>query len=186
MLYGDRFFYMLYFQQLGPPEAELDPDPRRTMAHMLYNASGAGVANRIRTGEQPPMEGTGFLTQMIGPPPTPYLGPEGPWFSAADLNVYDNEFKHSGFFGPVSWYRNLDHNFVHMKEFAPDRVTMPCYFIWDEHDVVKLMDPTGPERMKAQLSNFRGTTEVAGAGHWVQQESPQAFNDALLGYLATV
>ena len=186
MVYGDRFFYMLYFQQVGPPETELDADPRRTMAHMLYNASGTGMTTRTRTSEQPPMEGTGFLTLMVEPPPAPYVGPEGPWLSSADLDVYANEFQHSGFFGPVSWYRNLDDNFVHMQGFPPDRVTMPCYFIWGEHDVVKLMDPTGPDRMKTQLSDFRGTTEVAGAGHWVQQEAPKAFNDALLGYLATV
>ena len=186
LVYSDRFFYMLYFQQVGPPEAELDADPLRTMAHMLYNASGTGMSSRVRTSEQPPMEGTGLLTQMVEPPPAPYLGPEGPWLSPADLDVYASEFKHSGFFGPVSWYRNLDDNFVHMQAFPPDRVTMPCFFIWGEHDVVRLMDPIGPERMKTQLPDFRGTTEVAGAGHWVQQESPQAFNDAVLSYLATI
>ena len=186
MVYTDRFFYMLYFQQVGPPEAELDADARRTMAHMMYNASGSGMINRVRTAEQPPMEGTGFLTQMAEPPSTPYDGPEGPWFSAADLDVYATEFKHSGFLGPVSWYRNLDANFEYMKAFAPERVTMPCYFITGEHDVVKLMDPTGPERMKTQLSDFRGTTEIAGAGHWVQQETPKAFNAAVLGFLATL
>jgi pimeloyl-ACP methyl ester carboxylesterase len=63
---------------------------------------------------------------------------------------------------------------------------MPCFFIWGEHDVVKLMDPNGPDRMKGQLSDFRGMTEIAGAGHWVQQEAPNAFNKALLGYLASL
>lgn len=186
MIYTDRFFYMLYFQQVGPPEAELDADPQNTMSRMLFNASGVGMAGRSRPSEQPPMEGTGFLTLMGEPPETPYTGPEGPWLTQADLDEYTREFAHSGFFGPISWYRNLDDNFGYMQDFPPDRVTMPCYFIWGEHDLVKLMDPSGPDRMKAQLSDFRGTTEIAGAGHWVQQETPKAFNDALLGFLATL
>jgi len=32
MMYGDRFFYILYFQQVGPPEAELGANTRATMA----------------------------------------------------------------------------------------------------------------------------------------------------------
>jgi pimeloyl-ACP methyl ester carboxylesterase len=47
-----------------------------------------------------------------------------------------------------------------------------------------MMDANGPDRMRAQLPDFRGVAEISGAGHWVQQEAPQAFNDALLGYLA--
>jgi pimeloyl-ACP methyl ester carboxylesterase len=184
MIYTDRFFYILYFQQVGPPEGELGADARRTMSHMLYGASAAGVVGRQRPTEQPPMEGTGFLTLMPDPPALPYTGPEGPWLSETDLDTYADEFAHSGFFGPVSWYRNLDANAARMKGLSADLLTMPCAFIWGEYDVVKLMDASGPDRMRAQLPDFRGVTEIAGAGHWVQQEAPQAFNDALLGYLA--
>ena len=41
-VYGDRFFYILYFQPVGPAEAELERDPRLTMARVLYGASGDG------------------------------------------------------------------------------------------------------------------------------------------------
>ena len=186
MIYGDRFFYILYFQQVGPPEAELGSDVRRTMSHMLYGASGVGVANRVRPSEQPPMEGTGLLDLMVEPPALPFTGPEGPWLRQADLDMYVDEFEYSGFFGPVSWYRNLDDNAVRMTGLGADKMTMPCFFIWGEHDVVKLMDPTGADRMRAQLPTLRGVTEIAGAGHWVQQEAPTAFNDALLGFLSSL
>src|SRR6478736_7963219 len=33
---GDRFFYILYFQQVGPAEAELDADVERTMRTVLW------------------------------------------------------------------------------------------------------------------------------------------------------
>src|ERR1700735_4519765 len=37
-IFGDKFFCMLYFQEVGPPEAEFDADPRRFVRTMLYSA----------------------------------------------------------------------------------------------------------------------------------------------------
>jgi pimeloyl-ACP methyl ester carboxylesterase len=186
MVYGDRFFYILYFQQVGPPEAELGADARTTMASVLYGASGEATAGREMPTELPPMEGTGFLTMMSEPPALPYMGPEGPWLTADDLDVYATEFAHSGFFGPVSWYRNLDANAMLVNGLGADRLSMPSYFITGDVDVVRLMDPTGPERMRNLLPDYRGETIIPAAGHWVQQEAPQAFNDALRGFLRTL
>ena len=186
MVYGDRFFYILYFQQVGPPEAELGADTRRTMSQVLYGASGVATAGREMPSELPPMEGTGFLTMMTDPPALPYTGPEGPWLTEADLQLYAAEFAHSGFFGPVSWYRNLDANAARATGLGAERLTMPSYFITGDVDVVRLMDPTGIERMRASLPDYRGEAILPGSGHWVQQETPQAFNDALLGFLRTL
>ena len=44
MLYGDRFFYILYFQQPGVAEAELDSDAYDSMSRILWSAGGAGFA----------------------------------------------------------------------------------------------------------------------------------------------
>jgi pimeloyl-ACP methyl ester carboxylesterase len=40
--------------------------------------------------------------------------------------------------------------------------------------------------MNGLLPNYRGKTMIPGAGHWTQQEAPEAFNAALLGFLATL
>jgi pimeloyl-ACP methyl ester carboxylesterase len=185
-VYTDRFFYILYFQPVGPAESELDADPRASMAGTLYGASGAGAAGREAPTELPPMEGTGFLTIMPTAPALPFTGPEGPWLDEADLQVYVDEYSHSGFFGPVSYYRNLDANYEIVKDLGAERLTMPVYFIGGTLDVVTSMDPTGVERMQATLPDFRGATIIEGAGHWMQQEAPQAFNEALLGFLRTL
>jgi pimeloyl-ACP methyl ester carboxylesterase len=182
-VYGDRFFYILYFQQVGPPEAELEADVRRTMSQVLFGASGAGMAMRSTPAELPPMEGTGFLTSMPQTPALPFTGPEGPWLTADDLTEYTREFSHSGFFGPVSYYRNFDANFAVIGELGAADVTMPSWFIGGELDPVNMMDPTGVERMAASLPDFRGHVTIPGVGHWTQQEAPAAFNEALLGFL---
>lgn len=189
MVYGDRFFYMLYFQEVGPAEHELDADARATMAKVLYGASGHATAGRTMPAdmsELPPAEGTGFLTMMNEPPALPYPGPEGGWLTAADLDVYAAEFANSGFFGPVSYYRNLDANAALVTGMGADRLTMPSFFITGDVDVVRLMDPTGIDRMQGVLPDFRGAVVIPDAGHWVQQEAPRAFNDALLGMLRSL
>ena len=186
MLYGDRFFYILYFQTPGVAEAELDANPYDSMAKVLWNASGVGFAGRDLSAEVPPMEGTGFLTMMHEAPARPLIGPEGRWLSEADLQTYANEFAHSGFFGPISYYRNLDANFDVTNGLGPERVAMPTYFIGGTDDVVNVMDPSGIERMTNLLPDFRRSTVLDGVGHWTQQEAPAAFNDALLGFLHTL
>ncbi|MEP7203574.1 MAG: alpha/beta hydrolase [Ilumatobacteraceae bacterium] len=185
-LYGDRFFYMLYFQQPGVAEGELDADPYHSLAKVMWSASGTRFAARDASAEMPPMDGTGFLTMLSDAPPRPFKGPEGPWLTEGDLQTYADELAHSGFFGPISYYRNLDANFEIVKDLEPERLTMPVYFIGGTDDVVNVMDPSGVERMKNVLPNFRGSTILDGVGHWTQQEAPAAFNDALLGFLRTL
>ena len=123
---------------------------------------------------------------MPTPPPRPFVGPEGPWLTEEDLQVYADEFAHSGFFGPISYYRNLDANFDIINDYDAECVSMPVYFIGGTDDVVNVMDPSGVERMRNLLPDFRGATILEGVGHWTQQEAPAAFNDALLGFLHTL
>ena len=178
-VYGDRFFYILYFQRPDEAEAELQADVRRTMQGVLWGASGKGFVGPA--GDPPPMTGTGFLTSMPAPPPPPW-----PWLTEDDLQRYVDDFTASGFFGPVSYYRNLDANHALVHALGPDRLTMPTCFVAGSKDPVLVMDPTGVERMAAALPDFRGATIIEGAGHWVQQEAPAETNGALLAFLGTL
>jgi pimeloyl-ACP methyl ester carboxylesterase len=63
---------------------------------------------------------------------------------------------------------------------------MPSYFICGAQDPVLIMDSTGVERMQNTLPDFRGATMIEGAGHWTQQEKPEEFNSALLGFLRSL
>lgn len=172
---GDRFFYILYFQDVGPAERELEADLRTTLSTVLWGASGEGFAPR----EALPAEGTGFLTGAPAPPPMPW-----PWLTEDDLDQYVDAFARSGFFGPLSYYRNLDANYDRVSSLSPSRLTMPSCHIAGDRDVVLLMAGDAAPRMTAELPGFRGQTLLPGVGHWTQQEAPAAFDEALLSFLA--
>jgi pimeloyl-ACP methyl ester carboxylesterase len=177
-LYAGKFFYMLYFQEVGPAERELEADPRLTMARMLWGVSGDAIGDQPRTlASDLPREGTGLFTQPIDLPSTLPA-----WLTDDDIDYYAAQFVKSGFFGPVSYYRNLDRNYELNKELGPERVTMPSFFIAGDRDPVPGDDGT----MKALLPDFRGSAVIPRVGHWTQQENPAAFNEALIGFLKNV
>lgn len=178
-MWSDRFFYILYFQNVGPAERELEADVRRTMHTILWG--GSGEMYKGMPSEFPPMEGTGFLDMFTG---IPDVLPH--WLTSADLDHYVRQFENSGFFGPVSWYRNLDANYEVLKDLSADLVSMPSYFIGGEKDGVIAGRPEYVDGMNGLLPNYRGKTMIPGAGHWTQQEAPEEFNAALLGFLATL
>jgi len=60
---------------------------------------------------------------------------------------------------------------------------MPVWFIGGSRDGVIAYRPGYVEAMAARLPDLRGTTLIEGAGHWTQQEAPEAFNRALLAAL---
>lgn len=187
MAAGDNFMYILYFQEVGPAETELEADPRRTMARTLWSVSGDFIGS-IEIGEAPtgmvlpvPAAGTGFLTMMADPPATLPA-----WLEEGDIDRFADAFKVSGFFGPLSYYRNLDHNWELTNALPATRVSMPSLFIAGALDPVITGNPAGVEAMKELLPDLRGVVMVPGAGHWTQQERPDEVNAALIDFLAGI
>jgi pimeloyl-ACP methyl ester carboxylesterase len=177
--YGDRFFYILYFQPVGPAERELGANPREMVRRMMWGASGAGAGRRA---PDLPAEGTELFDALPADWPTE----RPPWLTADDLDRYAEAFEASGWFGPLSYYRNMDANAERMGRIPASAVTMPVFFVAGEHEVVLRADPKGVDRMAATLPNFAGAVSLPGVGHWTQQEAPHEFNVALLGFLASL
>ncbi len=180
VIFEGKFFYMLYFQPVGPAEAEFEADPRLFLRTMLYSAGGEGMASGTALPDLP-REGTRFM-DMLSPAPDTLPG----WLTEEDVDVYAAAFKKSGFFGPVSFYRNMDANWERSKDIPPSVYTMPTGFITGSLDPVNTMMPGAIEEMAEVMPDFRGATVVDGAGHWVQQERPAETNAALLSFLASV
>jgi pimeloyl-ACP methyl ester carboxylesterase len=180
VIFEGKFFYMLYFQPVGPAEAEFEADPRLFLRTMLYSAGGEGMAHAGPLVDAP-AEGTRFMDILSTAPDTLPA-----WLTEADVDVYAEAFTRSGFFGPVSFYRNMDANWARSKDIPPSVYTMPTGFITGSLDPVNAMMPGAAEAMAEALPDFRGATMVEGAGHWVQQEKPAETNAALLQFLADV
>ncbi len=177
MLHGDNFFYISYFQPVGIAEADMDQHVEPIIRGLLWSGSGAGFPTAVP--EPLPMAGTDFLTGFRLPNPAQ----QPAWLTEADVQVYLDRFNVSGFFGPVSWYRNLDRNHARCSMFPISAMTMPTWFIGGTNDMVIARDPNFETRL-ALVPGYRATTMIEGAGHWTQQENPDEVNAALLGYLA--
>jgi pimeloyl-ACP methyl ester carboxylesterase len=172
---------MLYFQPVGPAEAEFEADPRRFLRTMLYSAGAEGMARGGPLVSDAPREGTRFQDILT---PAPDVLPA--WITEADVDVYVAAFEKGGFFGPVSFYRNMDANWERSHDIPASVYTMPTGFLTGVLDPVALMMPNAAEEMAAALPDYRGTTVVEGAAHWVQQEKPAETNAALLSFLSSV
>jgi pimeloyl-ACP methyl ester carboxylesterase len=172
---------MVYFQEVGPPEKELEADTRHFLRTMLWSASGEGLSSGGGLFQDVPREGTGFI-DILTPPPEQLPA----WVTETDVDVYVEGFRRNGFFGPISFYRNMDANWVRSKDIPPSIYTMPTGFLTGSLDPVMTMMPDAGELMAAELPDFRGMTSVEGAGHWVQQENPGETNAALLAFLASL
>jgi pimeloyl-ACP methyl ester carboxylesterase len=171
----DKHFYQSYFQEPGRVEKELDADPRRSMAMMLYGASG----------DPPPEERWQFLfprsKKFIESGVVPKKLP--PWLKEADLEFFAGEFRRAGFRGGINWYRNFDRNWELTGFLDGAKLLQPSMFAAGENDVViAMMGGDVAPIVKMSMPDCRTMTIIPGAGHWIQQERPEQINRLLVGF----
>ena len=155
---GERF-YIVWFQEPGVAEAVLERDVRRTLA-----------TTRVW--------GPSWEDEEDEHPRTP------PFMTDEELAVYVEAFERTGFRGGLSLYRNLDRSWEQTASVADRRIDQPALFLTGERDPVRQFMPA--EAMQGWVTDLRASVVVPGAGHWVNQEAPDAVNDALLGFLRDV
>jgi pimeloyl-ACP methyl ester carboxylesterase len=149
-------FYIAWFQTPGVADAALARDVRRTLT----------------TSRQ----WTARWAEEDGAAPEP-----PPWLSEQELDVYVAAFERTGFTGGLNWYRNIDRNWELTADVAERHVEQPAMFLTGERDPVRRFMPA--EAMRGWVTDLRAEVVVPGAGHWVQQEEPEAVNAALLAFL---
>ena len=183
---ADAQFYQLYFQQPGVAEAEMERDPRLTILNSLYGASGEGaaafraaVARGDKVGTPGMVPRNGSWLQEASSPPLPA------WLTDADIDFYADEFKRTGFRGPLNYYRNIDRNWELMAAFADVKVTVPALFVAGDHDLV--IAAPGMDQHLANLKQFvpalRDMRILPGCGHWTQQERPSEVSAAIIDFI---
>ncbi|HEY6417519.1 MAG TPA: alpha/beta hydrolase [Candidatus Binataceae bacterium] len=170
-----NFHYVLYFQQPGVAEAELERDVARSLRG-FYQDPANFAPEELR--KAPPgvfgPAGGGLLERFAD-------NPHGKFLSDEDFDVFVRAFKKTGFRGGLNWYRNIDRNWEESAG-QEQRVDQPALMITAELDPV--LRPEMAEGMKEWVPNLRKTVLVKGSGHWTQQEKPAEVNAAIFEFLS--
>lgn len=175
IIFKDKFFYQLYFQNPGIAEAELERDVRTALRKFYHMASG-----QMDVGLMPDKPANADLLSDL--PDPEHLGA---WMSDADLDFYVSEFSRSGFRGPLNYYRN--HNLTwELTEGAPTQIQQPALFVAGDRDGVIAMAAQALENMPTYVTDLRVNALIPGIGHWTQQEAAEATNEYLLDWLASL
>ncbi len=172
-LFGDNFFYILYFQDPGPADAELAEDPATTMRRLFAT---------------PPAGDDAAAQRMIAPGPEGFLAripePDGlpDWISRQDFDVYVDEFTRNGFTGPLNWYRCFDRNWELTAETAAATIDVPALFIGGTADATLAYTPR--HRAREIVTGEYREVMIDGAGHWLTEERPhEVTREILLEFL---
>jgi pimeloyl-ACP methyl ester carboxylesterase len=108
------------------------------------------------------------------------------WLTDAELAVYAAEYARTGFQGGLNWYRcqTGGGNAAELRLFSGLRIAVPSLFLAGAADWGIHQFPGALRRMQAEAcTDMRGVHLVPGAGHWVQQEQPEAVIRHLLDFL---
>ena len=149
-------FYIVWIQQPGLADEALARDVRRTL-----------TTSRQWTAQ--------WAAETGAPPKRPA------WLTEAELEVYVEAFERTGFTGGLNWYRNIDRNWELLASVEGRVVEAPSMFLTGERDPVRKFMPA--EMLDSMCTDIRAKVIVPEAGHWVQQEAPDAVNAALLEFL---
>jgi pimeloyl-ACP methyl ester carboxylesterase len=174
--WGDRFWYIVYFQTPGVAEAELEADLRRSL-RLIYLSASADAAADVLV-KKP--KTAGFLDGMVDVDPLPA------WLSEEDLDYYVEQYRNNGFRGPVSWYRNIERNHEITPQLDGKKIAQPAFFLAGSEDPVLKFPGDMFNAMDAHFVDLRGKHLVEGAGHWLQLERPAEVTERLVGFLKSV
>ena len=174
--FGDRFFYILYFQQPGVAEAEFDKDPHAILSRLYLSPDSPREKPTLT---DPKMSAGGWIPRLGAPRGLPA------WLTADDLNYYVQQFTEAGFRGGINFYRNFHRNWEITPQLTGAQIAQPVLFIAGEKDSV-IRGATESQlttQMTGAVKDLRGVKLIPNIGHWVQQESPAETNTAMVQFL---
>ena len=158
-------FYIVHFnRQPGVADAAFDANPER----FLRNLYRTGHWRSPMPAAQPGMALI-HLAQTDAPAGELMI-------SEAELAVFVDSFRRSGFTPGLNWYRNFTRNWEILGRY-PERVEQPALMIYGRYDIVP---------QSATLPSIAPDLEVQTleCGHWIQQEEPEQTNQLMLDWLA--
>ncbi|KAG7328416.1 hypothetical protein KOW79_008360 [Hemibagrus wyckioides] len=169
------FEYQIYFQEPGVAEAELEKNLERTFK-VLFTAS-------YETDTHPQVDLTGVCKRgglFVG---LPEEVPRSAILSEAELQYYIQQYRKSGFRGPLNLYRNAEKNWRWLCSRPRGKILLPALMVTAGKDKVLLpsfsfgMENIIPKLTRASIEN---------CGHWTQMERPAETNKILISWLKEI
>jgi pimeloyl-ACP methyl ester carboxylesterase len=174
-LFGDNFFYVLYFQEPGPADAELGRDPATTLRRLMGMESTSDEAAAMRMAAPGP---DGFIDRI----PEPGRLPD--WLSQREFDCYVDEFSRNGFTAPLNWYRCFDLNWELTTTTRAATIAVPSLFLGGAADPTLAYTPR--HRVREVVSGDYREVMIDGAGHWLPEQRPAEVNALLIDFLSVV
>ncbi len=171
---GDSFLYMLYFQQPGVADDELNQDPARTL-------------RRIISFDLPALTDPAVAVRKVTPGPAGFIDllpeKESPpdWLSAEEFAYYVGEFTRTGFTGALHWYRNFDRNWEILANPPATSIDVPTLCILGTNDPTQGLTPR--DRVAEVIAGPYREVTLDGAGHWLQEERSEEVSAELVRFL---
>jgi pimeloyl-ACP methyl ester carboxylesterase len=180
-VFGDKFFYILYFQKLGVAEGELDADVHNSLLRIYFSlgAEGSEIAAQYVANDNP-ISAENYLDTTIRPEKLPK------WLKAEDLAYYVGRYEKKGFRGILNWYRCLDIYWKRTEHLAGKKITQPTYFIAGKNDPINYMVRKAIKRLPNVVEDLRGVEFFDDCGHWIPCEQTELLNEKLLKYIGEV
>jgi len=111
------------------------------------------------------------------------------WLPDEELSVYSSEYRRNGFQGGLQWYRCMTGSkyIAELQTFSGRTIDVPSMFIAGKHDWGSYQVPGALENMRnSACTRMLGCHLLDAAGHWVQQEQPEAVSRLLIEFLQQV
>ena len=177
---SEHFFHMHYYQQVGVPEASCRGREREFLAKLFW----ALCADGDLLGWEAFPADAHYVDVLAAPPSEPPWS----WLSREDFEFYLAEYLHAGqelaFTGGINAYRAMDLNWELNRAIAHAPVEVPALYVGGAEDpTVKLGDPEEFAHMQRLVKDLRCMELLPGAGHFIQQESPDELNALLLQFV---
>jgi pimeloyl-ACP methyl ester carboxylesterase len=159
-------------------------DWKRNTPHVL-SAWSAGELAKLPTYYV--MELDKDMAQTVAPHmPSPAEIAACAWLTEPELAVYSAAYGRTGFQGGLNWYRTRTSGRfeAELEVFSGRSIDQPSCFISGKSDWGVFQAPGVFERMQEKAcTRMLACHLVDGAGHWVQQEQPEAVSRLLLDFL---
>jgi pimeloyl-ACP methyl ester carboxylesterase len=165
-----RFNYILYFQEPGRAEQELDADIDRTLQLLMYyDKKNLLLQDRPADGQL--FEGDMQVSSLPA------------WCPEEDFAVYRQTFAEQGFRGALNWYRNFERNWQRTEVLQGQKVAQPTLFLIGDKDPVGRLEAYTLSKMPEWVPQLEQHL-LSDCGHWIQNEQAEQVNQLLLAFLA--